>query len=130
MIVYHIEVIKMENKKEKNKRDVVLELAKLLEFVDSNPSVINLQRIKDLQTVYNIMNEMALNLADAKLAYRVNTPFKNCGDVSVETNEINLVNTRPILDAALIADNMDIYPLADGRVKICFGFNTLTVPIV
>lgn len=110
--------------------DIVLKLAKLVEFVDSFPAIINLQRVKDMQRVYDILESISKENGLSVVTYNLNKPYKNMGDVSIECEEIVIADISAFLKAAYLANNLDVYPLANNHIKICFGFNDLTEPII
>ena len=56
-------------------------------------------------------------------------PFKSMGYISLEGESLEIPDPVPFARAAALADNLEVYPLASGRVRLTLTFLGLTTPI-
>ena len=104
-------------------------LASAAAEVDANPAIINPPRLRDMKKAESIVSEMIAG-QKVKMTGRYNEPFKSTGSINLETKSLNLHPTKDFVRAALLADNVDIYPMTTGKIMISFGFNSLAIPIM
>lgn len=104
-------------------------LAPEIEAAESKTTLLNPLRQNQLMFVYDTLRWLCRNNPDAKVSYKLYEPFKTMGSVSVEAKDIVILDTRWFIRIAGFADNMDVYPLTNGKVRLTFGFHNLTVPI-
>lgn len=96
---------------------------------DADPAVINPVRMRDMRKAELLMNEVAReNRAKIKSVY--NEPFKTMGSIELEAKEIHISNVREFLQALLLADNLDVYPLTTGKIKMDLGFHRIAIRVM
>jgi PDZ domain-containing secreted protein len=95
---------------------------------DSKVMAINPLKVKQMQFVYAVLKRCATG-SDVKISYKMNEPFKSMGSVSVEGNELVFTEAKWMARAVEFASNVEIYPLADERVRMTFTFHGIAKSI-
>lgn len=96
---------------------------------ESKPAVLNPIKIQQIQFTYGVLKYLTKDTG-AKLTYALHEPFKSMGSVSVESNNLTFTNSEWFSRAAEFASNTEVYPLANGKVRMTMTFHGLTKPIV
>lgn len=91
-------------------------------------TVVNLPRMEQLDFVYVAAKKKAKG-KDVVVKKRIAQPLKTMGSVSIEGECIEFVGTEWFARLAEFANNTEIYPLVNNRIRITFTFHRLTVPI-
>ena len=95
---------------------------------ESRMAVINPTRLKHINFAYKVLKYMT-NGTDAKVTYQLHQPFHSAGFVSVVGSELSFRQTQWMIKLAELASNVEVYPLANGRIQMNYTFNGLTRPI-
>jgi PDZ domain-containing secreted protein len=95
---------------------------------DSEVMAINPLKVKQMQFVYAVLKRCVTG-SDVKISYKMNEPFKSMGSVSVEGNELVFTEAKWMARAVEFASNVEIYPLADERVRMTFTFHGIAKSI-
>ena len=103
-------------------------IGKLLEQSDTGISVVNPQRLREMQFTYRVVRDVLAG-GDARVSYRLHEPLKSMGSISIEGKLITFAMPEWFARAAEFADNTEIYPLVDDEVRITFTFHNLTKSI-
>lgn len=107
------------------------ELAEAVAEEDRLPAVLNPVRVRDMRKAELILQKIADdNSAKTKIQSRYNEPFKSMGSIELETKSLRVTDIESFRRASLLADNVDIYPLTDGNVRISFGFHGIAIPVM
>ena len=96
----------------------------LLLAAERQPAVLNVSRYRQMAFAHAILQKLARDAGDMTLTYKLHQPFKFMGSVSLE-----FCNSPLFSRAAGLADNIEVYPLVIGRVRMTFTFHGLTTPI-
>ena len=91
-------------------------------------TVLYVPKYKQLMFCYAVMKNLVGN-QDATVSYKLFEPFKTMGSVSVEGNNLVFHDSEWLSRAAEFASNTEIYPLANGKVRMTFTFHGLTTSI-
>jgi len=98
----------------------------LPELRENSVSILNYPKIGAMRlTCEAIKKALRGNLFPVTVTCRQSELVPDMGGVSVEGKQIELVDTEWFRRAAEFADNMEVYPLADDKVRLTFGFNGL-----
>ena len=89
-------------------------------------TVVNPTRLRQLLFCYAVCKFITRH-CDAKVTYKLYQPFKTMGSVSIEDKHLDFYEVKWFTRAAEFADNTEVYPLANGNVKLTFTFHNLTV---
>lgn len=115
--------------KAKNESDQLDELTlligKIAEQEDSRTQIINLPRMKQMEFVHDAL-EILVKGQDVAISTKINEPFKSMGSVSVEGRSVSFYKPEWFNRVAQYADNVDIYPLTNGKIRMTFTFHGLT----
>lgn len=103
-------------------------IGSLLEKADRKASVLNPARLREIRFAYSAAKEMLLR-DGVRLSYRLNEPLKSIGSISLEGRDIRVDKPEWFARTAEFADCTEVYPLADGGVRVTFTFHGLTNPI-
>lgn len=116
-----------------------LELAEfdeLIQFIgneikeeESLPAVINSKRLKDMEITHRAICSVLKNNPRIKIECHYNEPFKETGYISIVANKIDIDNANMFRIAAKLTDNIEVYPLANGKIQMNLGFHRLTTRI-
>ena len=105
--------------------EIIEKLRPDLEADDAKISVLNDDRMRQLEFTYLVMRYLPQG-TDAVVSYKLNEPFKTMGSVSVEGKSLEFDNPKWFSRAAEFASNTEVYPLANDRVRLTFTFHGLT----
>lgn len=93
-------------------------------------SAINPHKLEAMQFAYlAIKKALCESGCDATVICKQSELAPNVGVVSVEGKEIDMKNLEWFCRAAEFADNTEVYPLKDNKVRLTFGFNRLLNPL-
>lgn len=95
---------------------------------ESKPAIINPIKIKQMQFAYGVMQYLTKG-TNARVSYSMHEPFKSMGSVSIEAKVISFANAEWFARAAEFASNTEVYPLANGKVRMTLTFHGLVRPI-
>ena len=119
-----------EKFRDNERQDQVLDaVSALLLAVERQPAVLNFARYRQMAFAHAILQKLARDAGDMTLTYKLHQPFKFMGSVSLEGESLEFCNSPLFSRAAGLADNIEIYPLVNGRVRMTFTFHGLTTPI-
>ncbi len=96
---------------------------------ESRPSVVDPERYSQMNEAYRILRALTQDVRGLHLTYELNKPFPSTGSITLEGKMIWVRGSKWFLKAAKLADNFEVYPLTNGRVRMSFCFNDLTTPI-
>ena len=95
---------------------------------ESKRAIINPIKIKQMQFAYGVMQYLTKG-TNARVSYSMHEPFKSMGSVSIEAKVISFANAEWFARAAEFASNTEVYPLANGKVRMTLTFHGLVRPI-
>lgn len=96
-----------------------------IEADDAKISILSEDRLHQLEFTYLVMRYLTQG-TDATVSYKLYEPFKTMGSVSVEGKSLDFDNPKWFIRAAEFASNVEVYPLANDRVRMTFTFHGLT----
>lgn len=88
-------------------------------------TVVNSEREKDMQSVYNIMNDIVVG-TDVEVVYESSDFIRSIGGVRVTGKNLSVTNLELFVKAARLASIVEFYPKTDGTAGIDFTFHGLT----
>lgn len=95
---------------------------------ESTPGILHLPRVKQMQFSYAVLQKLCED-EDMTVRYIQNEPFQSMGSIYVEGDSLSFLNCKWLGRAVEFADNVEIYPLLNERVRMVLTFHGLTVPI-
>ncbi len=116
--------------KDDKELDALIEaLGKRIQKQDSKTAMMDLSRYKKMQEAYGILRGLIHETAETSVTYEINEPFKSTGSIMVEGHSIEITNTEWFCKAVALADNFEVYPLVNGKLRMAFTFYNLTKSI-
>ena len=98
----------------------------LAELKADSVSIMNYPSVQAMQfACAAIQKVLAESGCDAKVICKQSDLAPDVGMVCVEGKEIDIRNMEWFCRAAEFADNTEVYPLKNNRVRLTFGFNKL-----
>lgn len=95
---------------------------------ESKTKLLDPLKMKQMQFVYAVLKRYAEG-DNVKLNYSLNEPFSSMGSISIEGGDFIFHEPKWIARAMEFTSNVEVYPLADGRVRMTFTFHGLARPI-
>ncbi len=91
--------------------------------------ITNIPRFRQMQAAYESIRKLFDGFADVSVSYSLKKLMRSIGVIRVEGSIIRISETDIFSNAASIANNIEVYPLTDGKVRMAFTFNDLAIPI-
>lgn len=95
---------------------------------DDVATVLNPIKLQQMQFAHAALKYITRD-SDVEISYKLNTPFKTMGSISVEGEVLAFDKPEWFARVAEFANNMEVYPLVKNRVRLTFTFHGLTKPI-
>lgn len=102
----------------------------LIEWAKTHPegpavSVSNPERVLQVNIAYDALKK-ALKGRNLKITKKMNKPFKNMAAISIEGKSIEFPHGEYIRWIIERTDNIEVYPLTTGNLRMTFTFYGLT----
>ena len=107
---------------------IVGAIAESVEREEEKPAVLNPMKLRQMQFAYGVLKYLTKD-TDAKITYQLNQPFRSMGSISVEAKSLSFSNSEWFARSAEFADNTEIYPLENGKVRMTMTFHRLAIPV-
>jgi len=91
-------------------------------------SILNPIREKQIEFVYKVLKFLTKG-TDAVVTYKLHEPENSFGSVSAEAKSLELYGSLWFTRIMEFANNFEVYPLKNGKVRLSFAFYDLTIPI-
>lgn len=91
---------------------------------EEGTSILSPIKIQQMQFAYGVLKYL-IKGTGAKITYALNEPFKSMGSISVEGKNLSFTNAEWFARSAEFASNTEIYPLANGKVRMTMTFHGL-----
>ena len=108
--------------------NVVVTVGEAIMADEEKPAVLNPIKIQQMQFAYGVLKYLTKD-AGVNLTYALNEPFKSMGSISAEGKNLSFTNSEWFSRAAEFASNTEMYPLANGKVRMTLTFHGLVRPI-
>lgn len=122
------EKILKEKAEDQRADEAVLALGEMLAAYDARPAVLNLRRFQEMKQCYAFIQKQLLT-PGTDISYRLHEPLKSMGSISLEADNFIFKEPEFLKLASLMASNLEVYPLVNGKLRMTFGFSELTTPI-
>lgn len=99
-----------------------------IEREDNAPAMMNVRCFERMRRVEAGL-KYVLRGRPVQISHKLHEPFKSMGSISVEGADISFCNTHMFVKVAQLASNVEVYPLANGAVRLTFTFHGLTTPL-
>ena len=130
---YRKDLFQMDNYKEFENTE--MELDEIVEIIGEQilqdekiPGILNLTRVQQMQFSYAVLKKLCKD-EGMTVRYIQNEPFQSMGSIFVEGDSLEFGDCKWLGKALEFADNVEIYPILNERVRMTLTFHKLTVPI-
>lgn len=115
--------LELENEKEAEEAlDALVEyLSEAMQPRDGAVRVLNPLRIDNVRLCASVLKKFVLG-EDAKIEWEIHKPIESAAYISLEGKSLFLNDTRWLARVGELANNMEVYPLADGSIRMTFTF--------
>ena len=104
--------------------ETIRELARMLEEQELEPQVLNVPRMLQMVQAYKQLQSIAYD--DWKITTVVHKPVTSMGVICIEAEDLIFDRMTEINKVLASADNMEIYPLTSGKVRMTIAFHGIT----
>lgn len=108
---------------------MLLAIGEYLMEIDAAPALITPDRNKEFDLAYDAA-EYLQNKYGYKISYKKHEPFKSMGSIYIEGKNIVINECRLLMALYRLCDNLDIYPLSNGDVRMALTFHGIAMPLV
>lgn len=89
---------------------------------ENRPMILDPVKFEQMRFTYAVLKKFA-DANDATVSYKFNEPIKSVGSVSIEGSDFIFDSPKWFARAAEFASNVEIYPLANGNIRITYTFH-------
>lgn len=107
---------------------IVNSVGEMIAVDEAKTSVLVPEKLQKMQFVHGVIKYLTKG-TNAKVTYTLHSPFKSMGSIFVEAEEIKFSDVKWFARIMRFADNIDIYPLTNGKVKMAITFHGLVRPV-
>ena len=108
------------------------ELDELIDFIgqwiledEQQPSTLQPIRLQMMNFSYSILKHMAEENG-MTVSYELHKPFQSMGSICLEGEDLVFLRCKQLSRAISFADNVDVFPLTNGRIRFVLTFHGLT----
>lgn len=91
---------------------------------ETKPGMIDAIVLKKIEFAEMVMKMMTKGM-NVRVSTKLHEPFRSMGSVTVEGTELVFVDSEWFSRAAEFANNMEVYPLTNGKVKLTLTYHGL-----
>lgn len=117
-----------ENASEESIDPILDALGELLQLQEKKTAILVPKRLAEFRQAYSLLKTIAEENG-ALLAYHLHDPFKSMGAICLESADLEFSQTDVLIRVMNLADNMEVYPLTNGNIRMSFTFHGLTHPM-
>lgn len=100
------------------------DIMEAVEQIDQMTQIIIPARVNEFTKAYGIIKK-ACNKTGLKVSFGIFEPLKSFGHIDIEGKKIDIDCTN-ISEAFSLANNIEIYPLTNNKIRITLTFHGLT----
>lgn len=106
----------------------IRELGRIASEEDSRPAFLNLNKERQISGVYAMACELFKG-TNVKVYGELHKPMRSMGYVTLEGEAILFNDSKWLARLAEFANNFEVYPLTNGKIRLTYTFHGLTTPI-
>ncbi len=95
---------------------------------EQKPGILEPVWLQQMNFSYEVLRYIAEE-NEMTVSYELHKPFQSMGSICLEGEDLIFLNCKHLARAIAFADNVDIYPLTNGRVRLAITFRGLTKPM-
>lgn len=102
------------------------QISKIINDDEKRLMIMNFQRMQQMQLSYAILQKMFKDNQSVNIGYVLNKPYKSMGYIKIEGDTLSFNNPGLFIQAASLADNVEIYPIHKNNVRMNLTFHNIT----
>lgn len=95
---------------------------------EQQPSTLQPLRLQMMNFTYSVLKRIATENG-MTVSYELHKPFQSMGSICLEGEDLVFLHCKQLSRAISFADNVDIFPLTNGRIRLVMTFHGLTKKI-
>lgn len=111
------------------------ELDELIDFIgqwiledEQHPSALEPLRLQMMNFSYRVLKHIA-DENGMTVSYDLHKPFQSMGSICLEGEDLVFLHCKQLARAISFADNVDVFPLTNGKIRFMLTFHGLTKKI-
>lgn len=92
---------------------------------EQQPSTLQPLRFQMMKFSYSILKRIAEENG-MTVSYELHKPFQRMGSICLEGEDLVFLQCKQLARAISFADNVDVFPLTNGRIRLVLTFHGLT----
>ena len=111
------------------------ELDELIDFIgqwiledEQHPSTLEPLRLQMMNFSYRVLKHIA-DENGMTVSYDLHKPFQSMGSICLEGEDLVFLHCKQLARAISFADNVDVFPLTNGKIRFVLTFHGLTKKI-
>lgn len=92
---------------------------------EQQPSTLQPIRLQMMNFSYSVLKRIAEENGMA-VSYELHKPFQSMGSICLEGEDLVFLQCKQLSRAISFADNVDVFPLTNGRIRFVLTFHGLT----
>ena len=92
---------------------------------EQQPSTLQPIRLQMMNFSYRILKRIAEENG-MTVSYELHKPFQSMGNICLEGEDLVFLQCKQLARAISFADNIDVFPLTNGRIRLVLTFYGLT----
>ena len=92
---------------------------------EQHPSTLEPLRLQMMNFSYSILKHIAEENG-MTVSYELHKPFQSMGSICLEGEDLVFLHCKQLARAISFADNVDVFPLTNGRIRFVLTFHGLT----
>lgn len=89
------------------------------------PSTLQPIRLQMMNFSYSVLKRIAEENG-MTVSYELHKPFQSMGSIRLEGEDLVFLQCKQLARAISFADNIDVFPLTNGRIRLVLTFHGLT----
>ena len=113
----------MENENFSSEMEALLDcLGQWILEDEKQPGIISPVRYQQFRLSHDLLQKLITG-SDMKIDYEIHEPFNSMGSITIEGDQLEFANCRWLSRAVGFADNLEVYPLATGKIRMVLTFH-------
>ena len=95
---------------------------------EQHPSTLQPIRLQMMNFSYSVLKRIAAENG-MTVSYELHKPFQSMGSICLEGEDLVFLQCKQLSRAISFADNVDVFPLTNGKIRFVLTFHRLTKKI-
>lgn len=92
---------------------------------EQQPSTLQPLRLQMMNFSYSVLKRIAVENG-MTVSYELHKPFQSMGSICLEGEDLVFLQCKQLSRAISFADNVDVFPLTNGKIRFVLTFHGLT----